>query len=157
MSRICIYLKLPSYLDEWVRHNFGEPAVFPRHSCQNAVIRTFLRRLPPGELPDLGAEGLTAVAIPDSVGKPVEVWNHLGPTGKQAVVESIQDLFSRSLWSDISPLIRPRLNLSVMIAAWCERNGISEDGVEAVRQRYYRLRKDFAKRGVNICHKKGEK
>lgn len=154
MNRICIYVKLPGYLDQWVRHHFGTPAVFPRHSDQNAVIRTFLRRPKPDEVPDLDDDGLTAIAIPDSIGKPVEVWNSISQTGKLAVIESIQDLFSRALWSDISPLMKNRVKLSVMISAWCENNGISEDCSEAVRQRYYRLRKRFAKKGVNITHKK---
>lgn len=148
-----IYVTLPRHLDEWCRNCFGEPVRFPRHSAQNAIIRTFLQKTPAGKLPDLGEPGQTAIALPDSSGKPVEVFNYMSEAGKRAVVESVRDLFLRALWSDLSPLQQPRIRLTVLIEAWCDRNGISPESVEAVRQTYYRLRKEMAARGVNLRHR----
>ncbi len=153
MSRFVIYIPLPLYLSEWAVSRLGSPVTFPPSSPQNAVIRTYLCRRPADAAPDLGGEGLTAVAIPDSVAKPADQFNYMGERGKAAVAETIKDLFLRALWSDISPLNSSPVGLNKLIAAWCEMNGIGLDRVETVRQCYYRLRRDFGKKGVNI--KKG--
>lgn len=154
MSQFVIYIPLPLYLSEWVVNRLGSPVTFPPSSPQNAVIRTFLCRRPDGVPPELAAEGLTAVAIPDSVAKPAAQFNHIGPKGKEAVAETIKDLFLRALWSDISPLNSSSVGLNKQISAWCEMNGIGLDRVESVRQCYYRLRRDFGRKGISL--KKGK-
>lgn len=150
MSQFVLYISLPLYLSEWAVNRLGSPVTFPPSSPQNAVIRTFITRRPDGVRPETAAEGLTPIAIPDSVAKPASQFNHMGPVGKAAVAESIKDLFLRSLWTDISPLSSSAVGINKQIAAWCELNGIGLDRVETVRQCYYRLRKDFAKCGINI-------
>ena len=150
MSAFVIYINLPRYLGEWARHKFGDQVVFPRASPQNAIIRAYTSKLPKGAVPDAAAPGLTAVAIPDSVAKPPEVYNYMGERGKAAVAESIKDLFLRELWADMTPLRESAVGLTSLIAAWCEANGISIDNVEAVRQCYYRIRKEFARSDINL-------
>lgn len=150
MSKFVIYLSLPKYLSEWLTSHLGDPVVFPHSSPQNSIIRTFLLQRPEGERPDTGGDGLTAIAIPDSVAKPPDRYNHLTRLGKKAVAESCKDLFLRALWSDISPIVDSPVGLNSLIAAWCEVNGISLDQVENVRQCFYRIRKNFSEKGVNL-------
>lgn len=150
MSKFVIYINLPKYLSEWLISHFGNPVVFPHSSPQNAIIRTFLLQRPADELPDTGGDGLTAIAIPDSVAKPPERFNHMKRLGKKAVAESCKDLFLRALWSDISPIVDSPVGLNSLIGAWCEQNGISVDHIETVRQCFYRIRKNFSSHGVNL-------
>lgn len=156
MSNFVFYINLPKYLADWVTNRLGNPVVFPWSSPQNAIIRTYISKQPSEvnvELPDGKA---VAIAIPDSVAKPPEVYNYMGKLGKDAVAETIKDLFLRQLWTEITPLSGSRVKLNKLIAAWCEMNGIKIDDVETVRQCYYRIRKGYAKKGIklkNFCEK----
>ena len=38
MSNIVIYLKLETYLKQWLIHSFGSPVRFPAKSNENAII-----------------------------------------------------------------------------------------------------------------------
>lgn len=156
MSQFVIYINLPKYLSEWLTHRLGDPVVFPASSPQNSIIRTFLIERPRETPPDTGGPGLTAISIPDSVAKPPEHFHHMTQRGKQAVAESCKDLFLRALWSDISPIIDSPVGLNTLIGAWCETNGIGIDRIETVRQCFYRIRKDFGKKGINLrnCSRK---
>lgn len=150
MSKFVIYVNLPKYLSQWLTAKFGDPVVFPASSPQNAIIRTFLSKPPADYVPELGDESTTAIAIPDSVAKPPETFFYMTMKGREAVAESCKDLFLRALWCDISPIVKSSVGLNKLIAAWCESNGIDLDRVETVRQRYYRIRKEFAGHGVNL-------
>lgn len=150
MSRFVFYIKLPKYLSEWLTARLGTPVEFPYGSPQNAIIRTYISKRPDGAEVDCGGEDVTAIAIPDSIAKPPEIYNYMGERGKAAVAETIKDLFLRQLWADISPLVSAPVKLNKLIAAWCEMNGIDIDRVETVRQCYYRIRKDYAKHGIRL-------
>ena len=151
MSQYLIYINLPRYLSQWITNRLGNPVVFPAASPQNAVIRTYIRkRLPEEPVETKAPEGSTAIAIPDSVAKPPEEYNHMGDLGKKAVQETIKDLFSRALWCDISPLEKAPCGLNKLIAAWCEMHGIDVDRIETVRQCYYRIRKSYHECGINL-------
>ena len=152
MSKFLIYLHLEPYLHQWLTHSLGNPVEFPAKSNENAVIRRFLQTKPTDALPDLYAEGMTAVCIPDSKAKPVQHYNHCGAKGKKALAEAIEDLFRINLWSELAPLVcreeRGGGGLNKLIVSWCEAHGISDDHTEAVRQKFYRMRKAYAKYGV---------
>lgn len=151
MSQFLLYVNLPKYLSQWVTNRLGNPVVFPASSPQNAVIRTYIRKRLPGEPIEVRPpKGHTAIAIPDSVAKPPEEYNHMGERGKMAVQETIKDLFLRELWTDISPLEKTPCGLNKLIAAWCEIHGIDIDRIETVRQCYYRIRKAYKERGINL-------
>lgn len=153
MSQFVIYVKLPLYKAEWLKYHFGDPVVFPPCSPYNADIRAYLQPKSSSHKPDLNIADMTAIAIPYSKAKPPERYNYMGPRGKEVIVEDVDDLFRRALWNDISPLNESAAALNKHIAAWCELNGITLDNVETVRQYYYRIRKKFAEKGVNLIRK----
>lgn len=150
MSQFVFYIKLPLYKSDWLTHHFGNPVVFPACSPYNADIKAYLQRKSVAEAPDLLEPGLTAIAIPYSKAKPPQIYNYMGPKGKEVIAEDIDDLFKRALWNDISPMAESPAALNKHIAAWCEMHGIGLDRIETVRQYYYRIRKKFGEKGVNL-------
>ena len=150
MSQMVIYIKLEKYLSQWLTHSLGCPVRFPNGSNENAVIRTFIQRLPDGERPDFGSNDATPIYIPDSKAKPVSSYNYMGIAGKKAVKESIKDLFIQNLWNDLRRVEHTSVGINTRIAAWCEMHGIALDYVETVRQKYYRIRDAYTRRGINL-------
>lgn len=159
MSQFCIYVKLKPYLAEWLINSLGEPVRFPDNSNENAVIRTFIRQLPPGTVPEVKEEGDIAIAIPDSRAKPPMRYNYMGERGKKALKETIEDLFIQNLWTEMGHLALASTGKGVNshIAAWCEMHGISLDHVETVRQKYFRLRKAYTENNIELRNFSREK
>lgn len=147
MSRFNIYLQLPAYLAEWLTHSFGSPVEFPPNSNECAIIRAFIQRLPPGALPDTVKDGNVAVAIPSSKAKPPMYFNYLSPRGKAALSEAIMDLFRRNLWAELSR-VDTSARLNSKIYAWCEMHGIDIVHADTVRQKFYRMRNAYNRKGI---------
>ena len=150
MSQFVIYIKLEKYLSEWLTHSLGNPVRFPVGSNENAVIRAFIQKLPEDAKPDIDTEYMTPICIPDSKAKPASSYNYMGEKGKQAVKEAIADLFIRNLWNELRSLEDSPVGVNTRIAAWCEMHGIGLDRVETVRQKYYRIRDAYTRRGINL-------
>ena len=150
MSQFVIYIKLEKYLSEWLTHSLGCPVRFPNGSNENSVIRAFTQQPPEDELPETASEGMTPIYIPDSKAKPPERYNYMTDSGKKAVREAIMDLFTRNLWNELRPIDSINIGVNTRIAAWCEMHGIGLDRVETVRQKYYRIREAYKKRGFNL-------
>ena len=157
MSQFVIYIKLEKYLAEWLTHSLGNPVVFPTGSNENAVIRAFIQKLPEDKMPEVAIEGATAICIPDSKAKPPSSYNYMGVKGKKAVHEAIMDLFIQNLWNDLRRIENSGVGVNTRIAAWCEMHGISIDRVETVRQKYYRIRDAYTKKGINLQSSTREK
>lgn len=160
MKDFVVYIKLEKYLAQWLTHSLGHPVRFPAQSNENAVLRRFLQKIPEGKQPELMFDGATAVVIPDSKAKDPSIYNYLGPRAKEAVIEAIEDLFRRNLWSELGDMTDCNIGLNKMIAAWCEMHGIDDDYVETVRQKYYRIRNAYNKKGVflgSLTRKRSDK
>lgn len=89
-----------------------------------------------------------AVQLPDSKAKPVKEYNYLGPRARCAVKEMIADLFKMDLWASLKDITDRSCKLSSLISAWCEQHGIGIDYEDTVRQCFYRIRSQHAKKGV---------
>lgn len=89
-----------------------------------------------------------AVQLPDSKAKPVKEYNYLGPRARCAVKEMITDLFKMDLWASLKDITDRSCKLSSLISAWCEQHGIGIDYEDTVRQCFYRIRNQHAKKGV---------
>lgn len=153
MSQFVIYLELKPYIKEWLINSLGNPVTFPSHSNENAVIRTFIQRRPADAPVETNNDNsLTAVHIPDSKAKPAEYYNYLANSGKRAVIEAVEDLFLQNLWDELATLAHMNngKGVNTHIAAWCEMHGISLDHVETVRQKYFRIRKAYTEKGIDL-------
>lgn len=149
MSNFVIYLDLPVHLSQWLTHSLGCPVRFPSKSAENAVITRFIQRLPAGAHPDVAADGLTPVCIPDSKAKDPAYYNYMGPYGKEALVQSIRELFRISLWNELGRVLVEDTNgVNAQVYAWCEMHGIDIDHMEPVRQMFFRMRRAYTKSGI---------
>ena len=63
-------------------------------------------------------------------------------------MSAIDALFRLDLWSGCAPLLHSTNELNKGIDQWCADNGISLDAREAVRQKFYRIRKSYLERGI---------
>ena len=64
------------------------------------------------------------------------------------------------MWAELDGMFDGTVGLNKTIAAWCELHGIDDDYVETVRQKYYRMRNSYNKRGVflnSLTRKKEDK
>ena len=66
MSSYCTYICLKPFVAQWLTNALGSPVRFPNGSPENAVMTRRCIPLPRGYSPDVPADGLTAVRIPDS-------------------------------------------------------------------------------------------
>lgn len=153
MSQFCVYIKLQPFVAQFLAHSLGNPITFPAQSVENLTLHTMLTLQPKGVMPDTAAEGLTAIAIPDSKTKPPCSWFHLTTLGKKAVVECCEALFMRCLWSELGDVSLLGCKTSTAIAAWCQNHGIDIEHADTVRQRYYRLRDLYKNRGIGLMKK----
>ncbi len=150
MSKFVVYLKLQPFVAQWLVSAFGSPVVFPPQSVENSTIRRFIRKRPESAEPDTAADGLTAICIPDSAQAPPEIYNYLGVKGKKAVEECIEDNFRLSMWSELNDMHDLGCSVMTAIYAWCDKHGIDYDYALTVRQRYYRMRDAYLKRGIDF-------
>lgn len=153
MSQFCIYVKLQPFVSQFLQHSLGNPVEFPPQSVENGTIHCFIDRLPAGKQPDVAADDLTAIRIPDSKTKPAANYNYLSPRGKNAVVECCELLFNRNLWVELGDMSALGCKTMTAIYAWCEKHGISIDYADTIRQRYYRMRDNYTSRGIDLRKK----
>lgn len=91
-----------------------------------------------------------AIELPSSKAKPVREYSYLGPRARRAIKEVVTDLFKMDLWASLKDIANRSCRLSSIISAWCEQHGIGIDYEDTVRQCFYRMRDQHAKRGVNL-------
>ena len=153
MSNFCVYIKLKPFVKQWLVNALGNPVRFPSQSIENSTIHSFVIKLPKNAQPDVPGEDLTAICVPDSASKPAEYYNYLTPRGKMAVAECCEHLFRRCMWNELGDMSDLGCNMMSGIYAWCEKHGIDIDYADTIRQRYYRIREQYAKHGIDLMKK----
>ncbi|MBR7028471.1 MAG: hypothetical protein IKI05_03550 [Bacteroidaceae bacterium] len=148
MKDIVVYIKVEKYIKQWLEHTLGNPVRFPTHSYENEVLRRHLQKRPANVLLPLADPDLVAIVIPDSSERKPEFYNYLGFRGQRALQSAIDGLFRLALWSDCAPLLHSKRELNRGIDAWCKQHGIELDYREAVRQKFYRIRKSYRIKGI---------
>lgn len=155
MSQFCIYLKVPTYLEQWLRHDYWNPVTgrveFERGSNIHSILSTFLRKQPPGY--DQGdVSELLPVEVPTYKGMNPEQHNYLGREGQKAVVSAIKRNFKTLIDRELSVFYNADVTIIDIIYAFMEMHGIdsTEKNHEAIRQMFKRQRdKNIKNRNVN--------
>lgn len=150
MSQFNIYLKdLPDYLSQWLRHEFWDDdtarVCFPKQSVENLLFERFLRKRPKDAVPECSsaADGLP-VKIPTFSGLNPAQFNYFPPAGRRALVGAIRRRFKRMLRAELDGFDPKVVQINDLVEAFAEKHGIEADlkNWEAIRQMYYRMRKD---------------
>ena len=154
MSKFLIYLHVEPYIRQWLIHSFGNPVEFPASSNENAVIRRFNQKQPASLKPQKPSEDDVAICIPACKYKNPETYNYLSLQAKKALEESISDLFRINMWNDLGDLADTSCKKMSAFRAWCTMHGIDVEYAETVRMKWYRMRKSYQTKGVNLFNHK---
>ena len=148
MSNFVVYLHLEPFVKQWLIHSYGDPVRFPAQSVENSTIRRFTVKQPDVIVPH--EESDVAICIPDSKSKDPMIYNHLLTHGKKAVVECIEDNFKLNMWRELNDLSDVGCKIMTAIYSWCEIHGIEIEYADTIRQRYYRIRDSYNKKGIDM-------
>lgn len=148
MKDIRVYVKVERYIKEWLEFHLGNPVRFPDRSYENELLHAYLSKRP-CDLPPAKPQGcFVSIVITDSLHRKPEFYNYLGSRGQRAVASAIDALFRLDMWSGCAPLLHSSKEINKGIDEWCACNGISLDAREAVRQKFYRIRKAYMEKGI---------
>ena len=156
MKDLLIYLRLPRYLREWLEFHLGTPVRFPERSYENELLHTLLTKRPASVQPVKPTADSVALVITDCRHRKPEHYNYLGIRGQRVMISSIEGLFRLDLWSSCAGLIHSKGELNKGLDEWCAKSGISLDAREAVRQKFYRMRREYQAHGIVVgkCYQK---
>lgn len=145
MSQYVIYLSVPSYLDQWLRHEYWNATTgrveFERGSNCHAILSRFLKKEPAGyECGDV--KGLLPVEVPTFKGMNPDQHNFLIDAGRKALVSALKRNFKTLLDRELSVFYSEDVNITELIEAFMAKHGIEYDPKdwETIRQMFYRLR-----------------
>lgn len=145
MSNYCIYIKVPTYLDQWLRHDYWNPVAgrveFERGSNLHSILSTFLRKKPLGYDPG-DVSQLLPVEVPTFKGMNPDQHNYLGTEGQKALISAIKRNFKTLIDRELSVFYSADVTIIDIIYAFMEKHGIDPDprNHEAIRQMYKRQR-----------------
>lgn len=145
MSEMCIYINVEPYLAEWIKHSFGDPVVMPKDSPESRLLKLFLDKQPADVPIDRPSDFNVAIRIPWYKEKDSRTYFYLAPRAKAMIAECYETMFISNLWLELGSGHNLNCSLTTLVYAWLERHGINDEHWETVRQKYYRLRKRYAK------------
>lgn len=156
MSQYNIYISVPEYLDQWLRHDFWNPGLkrveFERGSNCHAILSRFLRRRPP-EYAEGDTTGFLPVEVPTFKGMNPDHHNFLTAEGEKALVSAIKRNFKALVDRELSCFYSRNVVITDIIYAFMASHGIepTEKNWETIRQMFKRLRDKSIRSRVKIC------
>lgn len=145
MSQYCIYLNLPAYLDQWLRHDYWNSETkrveFERGSNAHSILSRFLRKRPAGFVfPD--TSDMLPVEVPTFKGMNPDHHNYLIHEGTKALVSAIKRNFKALLDKELAVFYTQDVVITDIIYAFMAAHGIedTEKNWETIRQMFKRLR-----------------
>lgn len=157
MSQFSIYVSLPDYLNQWLRHEYWSEETnrveFPRGSAPRAILQSCLTKTPSGTLPHFPSDREVPIEVPTFKGINPKVHCHLPDRGRKALVSCLKKYFASTVWQELHPLLSHNVQITDVVYAFLDRHGIepTQQNWETVRQMYYRMRKKTANNSVNEC------
>ena len=156
MKDITLQIYLRPHLAAWLRSRWGSPVRFPVRSYENLLLHSLVTRgrcAPcPLSPPDAEKERVSIV-LTDCARKRPEYYHHLTRRASLEFARELERQFRLQLWRECSPLLLQGTGLNSGLDLWCQRQGIKVEHREGVRQKFYRMRKEYQK----DCHDSGKK
>ena len=139
-----IYLKMPSYLRQWVvnRHGGETPVHLIRGSVESKLLQRVTVKMPDGMIPPKRQPDELAIVIPSQKIHDPKTYNHITETGKSCMVKMFKNAFDIDLWNFLSDFGAIGRKQKDLIYLFMEQNGIAEDGQcwDAIAKSYQRMR-----------------
>lgn len=149
MTEKQITISLDGYLRDWAIHQYGHPLSFPLRSYENAILARYLSKRP---CVCSSGENSVTVNLPQVRGKNAACYTYLSTQGHSALLEALDVIFRLDMWHSLASILTCG-DINENIRRWCLSRGINDDHVEAVRQKFYRARRDYAKCGIILGKK----
>lgn len=146
MSHHCIYLKVPDYLSQWLRHDYWNSAAgrveFERGSNAHCILSRYLTRRPATYIHPANAAELLPVEVPTFKGMNPDSHNFLIPEGERALVSALKRNFKAVLDKELAVFFTRDVVITDIIYAFMAMHGIeaTERNWETIRQMYKRMR-----------------
>ena len=121
---LIIYLKLDTYLAQWVVHEYGEIVEFPRNSAENDVIQLGLMRKPILAYVPGPGEGYVPIKVPYFKERNIRIYNYLSYSGRKSLARCIRSRFVIALWNDLHKFGHIGRQKQDLIWTWMEAHGI---------------------------------
>ena len=153
MNEKVVYLKLDGYTRDWLINRFGDPVRFPARSYENEILARYIVSLRHICGPKVEKEGKIAIVVPAIHGKPWESHNHFTRDGKKCLKAAVKNLFELDLLGSVMPRLAEG-DIYKFINDFCRSRGISHESRPAVIKRFYRIRREYQKNGINLIVKK---
>ena len=156
MSHYNVYIKVPDYLDQWLRHDFWNPGLgrveFGRGSNCHSILSRFLRHRP-RDYSEENVAGLLPVEVPTFKGMNPDSHNYLIPEGEKALVSAIKRNFKTLIDRELSCFYIRDVVITDIIYAFMASHGIEPTAKnwETIRQMFKRLRDKSSKSNVKVC------
>lgn len=148
-----IYLKMPSYLRQWVifRHGGKDPVTLIRGSIESKLLQRVTVPLPDGYLPLRKREDELAIVIPYNKHHDPRTYNHITETGKRCMLQMLKNSFDIELWNFLHDFGAIGKKQKDLIYLFMEQNGIVEDGTcwDSIAKSYQRMRNIY----LTKCHR----
>ena len=142
MSEEVIYLKLDTYLAQWVVHEYGTPVAFPKNSYENDLLELSLTVRPKnGTAEEETTEGKVPISLPYFKNKDVRYNNYLPKEGQRAMQKCIRSRFIVSLWQDLHKFGNIGKQKQDLIYSW-----MAAHGIEATERNWNTLAKIYQRR-----------
>lgn len=142
-----VRVKMPGCLADYFRHHLGSPICFPPRSAERDIIaRGVCRRHEQQSAEDVGEP----VAVFRRSDKRVPADPVMSEPGRAKLLRAMNGILTAAVWTAMLPKFAEGRGLNNEIDRWCAANGIAIDHREAVRQRLYRLRRQYAALGIVV-------
>lgn len=145
-----IYLQLPMYLREWLRHDFWNEekqcVVFPKGGAEHIALSLSLKKHPGGNLPTYSHDpDALPIEVPCFPGRNAQTYSYLNDVGRNMLVSTIKKRFKFMLWDELHCTANMNIQITDLIYVYMDRHGISFDpkNWETIRQMYSRMRKVY--------------
>ena len=144
--RAVVGFPLPALVWHWVKHHYGDPAEFPARSLENAIMARGLT-LTPRPVRLTKTQVKARALAPGVPWLPSSRPRYLTLRAMRQLSEAVRAAFRADLLSKALPKVTEG-GLDGYLWEYCRANGIPPAHYYAVRQRFYRARRDAEAKGV---------